>query len=270
MSNQNNIHPNKKVVIGIVVYNTPISDLDQALISCHKSDCDPVVVVLCNSPRAEYQKKVIDLCEKHEVKCMSHEPNRGFGAGHNTIVKSSFAEWYVCCNPDIVMEPDAVSKLIGYGEIKGDDAFMIMPKVIHQDGRVQPLARKHLTPYRWIHRQLWRIFPNLFCPQEISFNYLQSQPVEFVTGCFFCIRYKHYLALGGFDEAFFLYAEDADLSYRADLIGTNYYYADALVRHGWSTKWGKNWLAVILELKSLTRFFNKHRLWLPNFQSFRH
>ena len=248
----------KSVVTGIVTYNTDIDTLVSTLLSLLSSEHPTQIIVLCNSPSEIYQQEVMSHCARLGVLCMHHMPNNGFGAGHNSIAKLAACDWYICCNPDVTVSPATIGRLLTVG-IKNKDAVLIAPRVIYPDGRNQPLVRRHLTITTWIHRQLWRIFPGLFKPYEIAFDYELSQSIEFVSGCFFLISKKKFLELDGFDEDFFLYVEDADLSLRASLIGKNYYVAESKVVHLWSTDFRRNPRSIWLELRALGFFFRKHR-----------
>ncbi len=254
------------VTIGIVTYNTPILTLQHTIESIQSSIIDDFnfnIIILCNSTREPYQSEVINLARKLNVQCLDHQENRGFGAGHNQLVSNSNSTWYICCNPDIIVRNDTIEKLLKFA-LKHPDGVQFTPKVLNPDQTVQPLSRKHLTLATWLHRQLWRLVPAIFKPFEIKFNYDRTQPVEFVTGCFFLIKKEKFEYLKGFDEDFFLYAEDADLSYRGSKIGTNYFVSDAIVTHLWSTKWGWNLSATAYEISSLARLFFKRFSLLKN------
>lgn len=245
------------VTLGIVAYNTDPMVLARTIQSCAISDClDLLVVVLCNSPDNNYQLQVSNICKKYDVEFMGYQPNNGFGAGHNLIHLKHPSQWYVCCNPDVEIARDTISKMIKFAN-DTPDAVQITPRILSPDGSIQPLARRHLTPGSWLHRQLWRIFPGIFTPFEITFDYKQTQPIEFVSGAFFLIDSIKFTAAGKFDEKFFLYAEDADLSFRCSKLGRNYFFADTTIMHRWSTKWLKNPTALHHELKSLLRLFIK-------------
>jgi GT2 family glycosyltransferase len=249
------------ITVGIVSYNTSVLTLRKLIESLKKSDCSLKIVLLCNSQNEIYQSELFQISKEYQINLLNNQPNRGFGAGHNTIAQEFQAEWYVCCNPDVMVRPDSISKLIQFADEK-PDAVMLMPRVVSENGTVQPLARRHLTLITWIHRQLWRLMPRLFKPFEISFDYHKSQPVDFVTGCFFAIRHEKFRRLGGFDEQFFLYSEDADLSYRASKIGSNYFVATSEITHFWTTDKTRNHRIIFQELKSLIYYFGKHNLWL--------
>ena len=248
-----------KITVGVVAYSTPLSTLEKTIQSLNDSIVDIFVVLLCNSPDKNYQKDVELLCDKYKIRFFGNQPNRGFGSGHNLVARTFPSEWYICCNPDVVVRSNTIFELVKFGETQ-KDAILLMPRVLSEDGSTQPLARRTLTPLRWLYRQLWRVMPRLFKPFELRFDYGKTQPVDFVTGCFFAVKQSNFWKLGGFDEAFFLYTEDADLSYRAKLIGVNYFVSSTEITHVWMTKQTRNHKTIWQELRSLLRYFTKHRL----------
>ena len=245
-----------RVIAGVVTYNTEIATLTKTLESLRSSEYPVKITVLCNSPVESYQIKVVELCSAMGVNCMHHQLNLGFGAGHNRIVSESTGDWYICCNPDVVVEKSAIGALIDFAKCR-HDAVLVCPQVLYPDGRIQPLSRRHLTFSNWLHRQCWRLSPKFFKPFEVTFDYAHSQKAEFVSGCFFLISVEKYQDLGGFDEEFFLYAEDADLSWRASKIGVNYFVAESKIIHIWSTNLARSPRALLHEFRSLIILFMK-------------
>lgn len=245
------------VTVGIVIFNTKLITVRETLRSLRGSEIDLNIVCLCNSPFENYQLSIKEICAEFGCACLSNEPNRGFGAGHNTIWKSVDFEWYICCNPDVIVEPESIRKLIAFATSK-HNAALSMPKVLNRDGSLQPLARQHPTLARWIYRQLWRIIPKFIKPFEVKFDYSKSQPIEFVTGCFFLVGKDILRQLDGFDESFFLYAEDADISRRAEQFGVNYYVHDSVIIHEWAADWQRSFVAFYQNMKGILRLWAKH------------
>jgi GT2 family glycosyltransferase len=255
-----------RATVGIVAYATPVDDLRRTMESIARQEFDGELelVVLCNSAVAGYQDTVAALAREFGFKLLDWRPNRGFGAGHNEIIRETSgpaSDWYVCCNPDIVASPDVISKLVRYG-ISHDDAVLLAPKVLNLDGTLQKNARQLVTLPRWLRRQLWRIAGGGPRPYEEAFNYGRSQPVEFVSGCFFAVQRGKFDRLNGFDDSFFLYFEDADLSFRATAIGTNYYVAEAVIVHKWEKAWRRSWRAIAIQSRAMVRYFAKNGLGL--------
>ena len=249
--------PHISVTVGIVTYNTHIEVLRRALVSLKDSSCDAYIIVLCNSPDASYQRDVANLCGQLGATALSNRPNRGFGAGHNAIAEMVQTEWYVCCNPDIEVQPSTIETLIQSGLILPKSAILA-PKILSPDGSIQKLARRHLTLTTWISRQIWRFLPGASQPYEDTFNYERTQELDFPSGAFFAIRTRLFKQLGGFDTRFFLYCEDADLARRASKLGVNYHVADTSVTHAWAQAWRRSPRAMINQMRSLVQYFYLH------------
>jgi N-acetylglucosaminyl-diphospho-decaprenol L-rhamnosyltransferase len=129
--------------------------------------------------------------------------NLGFGAGHNRLMARAFSDpavrAYVCLNPDAVLHPRCLPEL------------------------VNALAR---------HRRCGLIEARQF-PDEHPKEYDPStHETPWASGCALLITRELYEAVGGFDERFFMYCEDVDLSWRARAAGFAVAIApDALVHH---------------------------------------
>jgi GT2 family glycosyltransferase len=243
--------------VGIVAYNTDISILEKCLKSLKDSSIPLTIIILCNSPSPEYQESVAQLVDHQPIKLISWARNRGFGAAHNQILRLVSSPWYICCNPDVFVKPDTIEKLISSGELL-TQSVILGPRILNEDQIDAPLGRKHLTLRTWLHRQLWRVNPYIFKPHEILFNYEKTQETQFISGSFFAIRTEHMRALRGFDERFFLYCEDADLSRRASDLGKNYYISHTSVTHIWSKDWKRSMRALFLQIQSLMTYFQIH------------
>ncbi len=257
------INTTQLITLGIVVYNTSIFVLEDCFSSIKNSSIKPIVIVLCNSEENNYIKQVEVLTAKYNFQFII-SANEGFGEGHNKIVSTIKTEWYICCNPDIQIGEDSIQNLLDAAQ-NLNNPVQIAPKILNADGSVQKLCKKHLSISSWLHRQLWRLFPNAFKPFEEKFDYNKSpQIIEFVSGCFFLIKTALYLKNNGFSNEFFLYCEDADFSKRASKLGFNYYVANSIVIH----KWGKAYLASFkhlkFEIKSLFIYFLKHGFFTTN------
>lgn len=257
MTDKHATSQNSSITAGVVVHDTPANTLKQTLTSLRASTVPLEVVLLCNSKNPQIQQSCLNLALQHNCTFRGERPNRGFGAAHNEIITTCNTPWYLCCNPDIVVTPSAIERLISFGETH-TSVGLLQPKVVGPDGVVQPLARKHLTLWRWVRRQIWRLVKVGTPPDAFMFDYNQTQPTEYVTGCFFLARTEQLKKLGGFDERFFIYAEEADLSKRVSETATNYYIAEACVTHEWGQAWRHSPFALFHEFRSLWIYFRKH------------
>ncbi len=250
-----------EVLCGIVVHETPPPKVERLLESL-KASLTPVdVVLLCNSKREAQNASMGALATRYGAWSWLRRPNAGFGAAHNEIVRE-FArghEWYVCCNPDVEVDAHCIRELVNAGRACSD-AVVLAPVVLNSDGSLQPVIRRHPTLRRWIARQLSRLFGEVASEVQIQPPGSGYTRTEFVSGCFFALRIAQYRKLGGFDEDFFLYYEDADLSRRAQSLGFNYIVASARVTHDWGRAWKRSPRMAWIQLTNYCRYLSKHGL----------
>ena len=244
-----------QVSLGIVAYNTAIDTLARTIASIRNSTVRAEILILCNSPDTGYQEAVMNLGMLHSCQVFPNQPNRGFGHAHNHLAKSATTPWYACCNPDIELQPECLEQLLIAGS-KVSSIGLLAPTLIDESGRPQAVNRPFITPLSLLRRCL-----------HLSEGLLPATPdgnglvrAEFVSGAFFLVRKKTWDALMGFDERFFLYCEDADLSLRAARIGVNYIHPSAKAIHLWHRASRKRVRALIHHLASVVRYFLKHRL----------
>lgn len=127
--------------------------------------------------------------------------NAGFGTACNAGARQASTPYVLFLNPDAVLAPDAVDRLLAAAGRYGDPAIL-MPAITGETGR---LMRKEGTIFETVPRAA------RLSADEIAGDYC----TRFVHGAAFMVARDAFLALGGFDEAIFLYHEDDDLSLRA-------------------------------------------------------
>lgn len=150
-------------------------------------------------------------------------PNVGYAGGNNRGAAAARGEVLVFLNPDTVLQPGALGALLAplhhdasIGLTTPCIVYMRRPDVVNACGNTMHYTG--LTYCRGANR-----------PRR---DFAASAEVDAVSGAAFAIRRALFAALGGFDERFFMYVEDTDLSLRARLLGFRCYYAaDAVVLH---------------------------------------
>lgn len=159
--------------------------------------------------------------------------NIGFGSAHNIAIKkySSETKFFLICNPDIYFEQEQFNKFVRFA--LNNDAGLYLPKIIFPDGSDQFGAR--LLP------SFLNLFLRRFSP-KISFQldkkyllkkYKINKPcfIPYLSGCFMLFNAKALISLNGFDERFFMYMEDVDISRRCAEKFNNLYFPSAFVIH---------------------------------------
>lgn len=159
-----------------------------------------------------------------DVKLMLPGRNLGFGAGCNFAVRHTDAEFILLLNPDTEILDHGVDVVVDFARahpeygIYGGRAF-------RPDGRLEQSScwgAPSLRSYAMFAFGLSTLFRRnrFFDPESLgSWPRDTVREVGVITGCFLLTARSLWNALGGFDERYFMYGEDADLSMRARKAG---------------------------------------------------
>lgn len=154
---------------------------------------------------------------KHpQVRVIESSTNRGYGGGNNEAIRHGRGEFLLIINPDNELEPDGLERLIA--AMQADATIGILaPRLVYDDGSIRDSHRAFPTMFDvFIKRTpLSRFFKHrldryLHRDRDAS----TVQEADWVHGACFLIRRSLFQGLGGFDERFFLFFEDADLCRR--------------------------------------------------------
>jgi O-antigen biosynthesis protein len=163
--------------------------------------------------------------------------NIGFGRACNVGVQMCRGEYVLLLNPDMLVSRDSLSVCLAF--LQGHpDVGIVGPKILKPDGSFQPHCRRSFpTPLNAFFYMfgLSRLFPTSPVFGRYNFTYVSpdtAMEVDAVSGCFMFMRRSLYQEVGGFDEAFFMYAEDLDLCARVKERGYKVWYCpDTQVIH---------------------------------------
>lgn len=198
------------------------------------------------------------------VKFVASAENRGFAAGVNLAAAATSAPVLVCLNPDAEVEGPVVRELEAWLAAHPEVA-VAGPRVLNRDGTVQPSARRFpglSTVLGGRSTWLTRTFPNNWFSRR---NLLQRDgqhpaEVDWVAGSCLATRREAFERLGGLDESFFMYWEDADYCRRATALGLKCHYVPtSAVRHSGGASSAHNVVPSIRAFhRSAFRLFWKH------------
>ncbi len=202
------------------------------------------------------------LEEIQGVTVVKNNRNVGFGAAHNRVLEMEMGKYHFVINPDIVIKRDVLSDLADYFE-ETPDVVMAMPKICNPDGSEQKLPKEMPTAKRLF---LGRLAPlsKRFAAIRNEYIWAEKQitepvDVNFCTGCFFCIRSSVMKQLGGFDDRYFMYMEDVDLTIRAKEHGRVVMNPAVSVVHEWSRESAKSLRCLFIHIRSSIKFLYKWR-----------
>ncbi len=162
--------------------------------------------------------------------------NLGFAAGVNTLLARSRAPWFLTLNSDAWPEPGAVGRMVAAAKGR-PGAAAVAPRLERPDGSLEhsthpfPSLRVAGVVNFGGHRRLPRSLADRLL-LEGSWNHDRPRPVDWAVGAALLMRREAIDAIGGFDERFFMYAEDLDWCWRARRRGWEIWFEPAaLVRH---------------------------------------
>jgi GT2 family glycosyltransferase len=215
------ISSERKIDVSIVIvsYNTRdwlgrcLSSVDAAAVQNNVE-----IILVDNASRdgsADYVAQ-----EFPQVRVFRNAENAGFARAVNQGARHASGEYLLLLNPDGLLKPGAIDKLVAF--TRANPQYVICGgRTVTPDGDMDPKSC-------WGAPTLWSVFCNssmlstlfpgsrLFDPEALgSFKRDHARPVDIVTGCLLMASLADWQSLGGFDEAYFVYGEDADLCMRA-------------------------------------------------------
>jgi N-acetylglucosaminyl-diphospho-decaprenol L-rhamnosyltransferase len=198
------------------------------------------------------------------VQLIINKENRGFAAANNQALAKANGKYILFLNPDTILPEDYFSICISFmGSTPGCGA--IGARMVDGGGHFLKESRRGF-PTPWVAfcklSGLTAVFPRsrLFAgyylghlPEE------QTHPAPILSGACMFVRKLALDKTGGFDERFFMYAEDIDLSHRIGQAGyVNYYMATTTILHFKGESTPKNARYVKLFYKAMSQFKRKH------------
>ena len=170
------------------------------------------------------------------LQIVKNSQNRGFGAACNQGAAQSDADYLLFLNPDTRVSPDSIDRAASFIEKSSAQKVGVVGiQLVDERGKIQRSCARFPSP-----TNLWcsilgidKLFKSKLTSYMMTeWDHNSTQKVDHVMGAFYLINSKLFTALNGFDESFFVYFEDLDLSYRVHQMGwSSCYLADARSFH---------------------------------------
>ena len=227
----------------IVNYNVK-AFLDQCLRSVRAAsrNLDVEVIVVDNASTDQSGEWI--TAQFPEVRWIASPTNLGFGRANNLALREATGDVVLYLNPDTVVPEDNFATALAY-LADHPEVGSLGCRMIDGTGEFLPESKRALpTPSVALYRLLGlsSLFPRSPRFARYYLGHLpedQNAEVDVHCGAWMMVRKPILDQLGGFDEAYFMYGEDIDLSYRIQKAGwQNHYLATSPIIHykGESTK----------------------------------
>jgi|YNPNPStandDraft_1061719.scaffolds.fasta_scaffold77505_2 GT2 family glycosyltransferase len=213
----------------IIVNHNGRKHLERCLPSLLREDCRNCQIILVDNASTDGSARYVEHFFPQVLVIRNHA-NLGFGHGSNLGAQCATGEYLVFLNPDTIVEPGWLDTLLAVleadtqvGLATSKILLLADPERINTCGNVVHYTGVTLCRGAGFHKSAFQ----------------ETGEVDAVSGAAFAIKRKVFEELGGFDERFFLYMEDTDLSWRARLAGYKCLYVpQSIVYHDYTLRFG--------------------------------
>lgn len=221
------------LAISIVLFCNPREQIQKVIESVRESRIPYQLFLVDNSPRDGFFSW-LKLNDYEEYIFLGK--NVGFGAGHNVAISQSRkmgCSYHLVLNPDVYFGPDVLKTITDF--MDGNPSVgLLTPKVLYPNGQIQYLCKRLPKPYD--------LFIRRFGPKSLreknnyhfemrDHNYDEVMEVPSLSGCFMFFRMPVLTQIKGFDERFFMYMEDVDISRRSGEVAKNLHFPTVTIYH---------------------------------------
>jgi len=249
----------KTLTASIVLYQNDPEEL-MTVINCFLEAGPNVELFLIDNSPTDALKSTIPLDNRIDYE--HNARNYGYPA-HNKGMQRSIGEgfkYHVVLNPDISFDTAILPKIIGFMD-DNPDVGLLLPKVHYSTGEIQYLCKLLPTPMDFVARL---ILPRKWIEKRMSryelriSGYDKVMEVPYMSGCFMFLRNEILVEVGLFDERFFMYAEDIDLSRRIHSRYRSVFFPEVSIVHRHEAGSYKNLRLFRIHVENVFRYFNKY------------
>ncbi|MGC9150511.1 MAG: glycosyltransferase [Microbacter sp.] len=208
---------------------------------------------------SKYYNEQFETLPVHYIKT---QKNIGYGRAHNIALRKTLEEdvpYHLVVNPDVELNANHLSNIVLY-LMENPSVGALMPKIFYPDGNLQYLCKLLPTPFDLINK---RFFPKKWFKRRSDlfllkhFDYQTTLNIPYLSGCFMVLSMTAIKKSGFFDERFFLYPEDIDLSRRIHEHFQTCFFPEVSIIHRHEQGSYKNFRLLMIHIVNMIRYFNK-------------
>ncbi len=248
------------MTVSLVTYRHSLAQVRPVVEAVMRSTCVEKLYVVDNSGDGPLRDELAAEFPSAEYIPLG---NPGFGAAHNAAMRRAAAAGsriHAVVNPDVDFAPGTLETIDAFFAANAD-VGLVMPKTVNVDGSMQYNCRLLPTPFDLFAR---RFLPRSWIARRTARYEMRDadhgKPFDcgYLCGCFMVFRLACLEEVGMFDERFFMYPEDIDISRRVyDSRWRSVYCPSATVVHAHEAASYKNWRMTRIHVWNMVRYFNK-------------
>lgn len=246
-----------QVSIIIISYNN-LAVLQRCLASIFENSVNlhAEIIIVDNNSSEPIVKFISDSYP--EILVISNDDNLGFGKANNIGAEQASGEYLLFINNDVILKTNPIPQLISFAKSK-EKVGLVGIQLLNDNGTYQP---SHYT-FPKFHKRLAellgikKILKKMVSLRIKPFTYKE---VDVIKGAFLFVSKDLFLSVGGFDEYYFMYVEDVDLSYAVWLRGFRNYilHSNKIIHLGSHHESTGNKFVYINRNKGLIYFYSKY------------
>jgi GT2 family glycosyltransferase len=248
------------VTISVVLYKPHKEEIEKLFASIAAIKLPYKLYVIDNSPVNDFEIQNKEWLQQHNSEYIFTGKNYGFGRAHNIALRRAMneSEYHLVINPDIYFDEGIIEKIYDYAS-RNTDVAQLMPKVLYPNGQLQYTCKLIPSPVDLLIRLLPK---NFFRKRRENFElrftgYNKEMNIPYLSGCFMFFRCEALRQIGLFDERFFLYPEDIDITRRMHREYKTIFFPSAFIYHAHAKASFKNMRLFFVHAQNIARYFNK-------------
>jgi nucleoside-diphosphate-sugar epimerase/GT2 family glycosyltransferase len=262
----------------LVLYKPDLTTLERTLLALQeagrvaKVDGERLLelTLVDNSSDTDLHKRIRQWLDERRsampdwtVHLLQSPGNVGYGRGNNLVIERISSDYHLVVNPDLFVAPDSLREALRFLEERPETG-LLTPSVFGEDGERHYLCKRNPTLFvmflrsfspKWLQswfRSTLTEFEMLDCDYDKPIF-----DVEYPTGACMFFRTDILKKIKGFDPAFFLHYEDADIGRRALQVARVTYVPKVKVVHQWARDTHRSWTSRLVTVRSGLRYWRK-------------
>lgn len=249
-----------KTVIGSIVVYNPNLDILKTTISSFLESYPGAIVYVWDNSSEDRISSFLSTNFPEQIRYFKSPGNLGYGRGHNEVFKriTQPFDYFCVLNPDLEIPKDTIPTLVDY--LETHPAIGLASCLIKgTDGTIHEVHKRFPSFWNYVSSLSKRFLHISQPPQKLIQDKAQGGPfaLPILSGCFMFFRKEHFQELSGFDDTFFLYFEDYDISLRSFLQNKSIILTNTYIVHRWARDSHSSSQLFWIHLKSGLHFYRK-------------